>query len=377
MDLLGRSLVSTLTLTPSLLCHTLRSRLDVSLADSDTAFTDPTYAISTTSRTEWWFVVDPPRGLTLLHRSDYPPETIFPAEQTLNGAARPRRMLPLAAFDEAIHGINEKLTRLHDPPFPVATSELVAGRLYTGPMAAKYNHVLRSCASLAPVALDDRPYGPTDGDGHGDVDGGPTRYDPHFAPTFAPTRYGDRRCNRRGETKSDLTSAEQGVVSTHGNRFCTTLHALNSLVLKLSKLSTATTIYRSVAGGARGLPAGFRVVNEVGGRGVADAAFLSGTLVMADALHHAVAQGLEAERAETAERAERKERRAAEASDEASRALPQERNDDDEREDGDEDERASATASSLRGVVLAIHQSMEARGADLRFLSQYPHEMGA
>ena len=108
---------------------------------------------------------------------------------------------------------------------------------------------------------------------------------------------------------------------------------------------------------------------------MADAAFLSGTLVMADALHHAVAQGLEAERAETAERAERKERRAAEASDEASRALPDD--DDDEREDGDEDERASATASSLRGVVLAIHQSMEARGADLRFLSQYPHEMGA
>ena len=122
-------------------------------ADSDATFTDPTYAIKTTSQIEYWFVVDPPRGLTLLRRDAYPPETIFPAEQvklpspsltvhhlilspalifpaeqTLNGAARPRRMLPLAAFDEALCGINERLSRLHDPPYPVATTELVAGR---------------------------------------------------------------------------------------------------------------------------------------------------------------------------------------------------------------------------------------------------------
>ena len=157
-------------------------------------------------------------------------------------------------------------------------------------MAAKYNHVLRCCASQAPVALDDAQYGPEDDDG------GPTRYN----PTLAPTRYGDPRIKaapalvptrapRKPGGGGDPLSAEHGLVSTHGNRFVTTLHALNSLVLKLSKLATATTVYRSVAGGVSGLPAGFRLANEVGGRGVADAGFLSATLVVEDALHHAAA----------------------------------------------------------------------------------------
>ena len=59
--------------------------------------------------------------------------------------------------------------------------------------------------------------------------------------------------------KDDLAS------SCQGNRYTTTLHVLNSLVVKCSKLTVASPVYR---GSARGvLPTSFWEKNEQGVRG--------------------------------------------------------------------------------------------------------------
>ena len=53
-----------------------------------------------------------------------------------------------------------------------------------------------------------------------------------------------------------------------GNMFTTSLHAINSAVLKLSKLTKATKLYRGVAGGV--LPSAFWRANEFSVRGGVD-----------------------------------------------------------------------------------------------------------
>ena len=47
---------------------------------------------------------------------------------------------------------------------------------------------------------------------------------------------------------------------TQGNKYTTTMHTINSAVVKLSKVTTATRVYRGIAGGR--LPASFQTPNE-------------------------------------------------------------------------------------------------------------------
>ena len=63
------------------------------------------------------------------------------------------------------------------------------------------------------------------------------------------------------------------------NLYSTTLHAINSAVVKLSKLTKATKVYRGVAGGT--LPQSFQTPNEYNVCGGIEAAFMS-TTVMRD-----------------------------------------------------------------------------------------------
>jgi NLR family CARD domain-containing protein 3 len=100
------------------------------------------------------------------------------------------------------------------------------------------------------------------------------------------------------------------------NRYSTTLHAINSAIVKLSKLTYAGTVYRGVSGLA--LPPEFWVANEFGVKGGIDGAFMSTTS------HREVA--------------------------------------------------LSYAASGGKGIVFEIQQGMIDRGADISFLSQYPHE---
>ena len=58
--------------------------------DSDATFTEPTYNITSTPRTEYYFVCDPSSGLEALNLTAYPTEDA----STIVGPARPRQALP-------------------------------------------------------------------------------------------------------------------------------------------------------------------------------------------------------------------------------------------------------------------------------------------
>ena len=79
-----------------------------------------------------------------------------------------------------------------------------------------------------------------------------------------------------------------------GNRYTTTLHAMNSTVVKLSKLTTAEKkVYRGVSGGR--LPEACRVPNEFGVKGGVEAGFMHAAALclvprtertISDSFHH-------------------------------------------------------------------------------------------
>ena len=102
------------------------------------------------------------------------------------------------------------------------------------------------------------------------------------------------------------------------NKYPTTLHSINSSVIKLSKLTRATKIYRGISGMA--LPDEFWKPNEFDVRGGIESAFMSTTLDSKVAMGYA------------------------------------------------------SSDSSHMGIVIEVKQGMVNRGADISWLSQYPHE---
>jgi hypothetical protein len=114
-------------------------------------------------------------------------------------------------FEETVREVNAQL--MAADVAPVGEAELVACRLYTGPLYVKYNGVLRAAAE-----------------------------------------------RRSGGTKA-ARFAERFEELCKGNRYVTTLHSCNSSVVKLGKLTRAATVYRGVSGL---LPPEFWRPNEMG-----------------------------------------------------------------------------------------------------------------
>ena len=256
-------------------------------ADSRQAFKAFNYRTSTTSEIEWFVVSDPtgaPASFTMLvespierwrsavrrvcdrlrHKGNSIASVAiqvrgWPQEATAAGLAARRSVLPAEDF-EAIR--REKSNELQAAGIaPLGLEEFLGGRLYTGPMYTKYNTILRG--------LDDRKSGP-------------------LAALFHSL--------------------------TFGNCYTTTLHVINSAVVKLSQLTAVGTVYRGVAGS---LPAAFLERNEYGALGGVELAFLSTSLHRQTAVDYA----------------------------------------------GDE-----------TPVVIEMQMGMTGRGADLSWLSQYPLE---
>ena len=73
------------------------------------------------------------------------------------------------------------------------------------------------------------------------------------------------------------------------NKYTTTLHAINSAIVKLSKLTIAKRVYRGVQG--RTLPNEFMIPNEFGVKGGIEAAFMSTTTNKEEALKYAAGSG--------------------------------------------------------------------------------------
>jgi len=284
--------------------------------DKRVEFTAANYGTTTTSPLEYYFVADPERGLELYGRDEYPREAKLlaaaaataaatvaapaaaPADAASSaatpaaapaGAASPaaapadaaspagapaaapaaanppthaqcRVPLPPAAFGPKRARVDEQLRASGQAP--LSLHEFVATRLYTGPMFVKYNAVLRG------IDTDVRP----------------------------------------------LEARFQSLC--RGNRYASTLHCINSAVVKLSQLQRAVTVYRGVGGV---LPDSFLSPNHFNVRGGVERAFMSTTTDRQVALDY-------------------------------------------------------ASGSGGACVVFAIEQGLADRGADCSWLSQYPHE---
>ena len=255
--------------------------------DSVAQFTTGNYGVTTTSEREYWFVVDPEGGLARLGLTSWPVEQKLLAAQlareelekeekkkekkwhkrgskaiatataamaaatdkkggmpggdTAEGAVDEtvtdepgismRRARPLGGFEAEWSFIDESLEALDQ--FALRQEEFVGARLYTGPMFVKYNACLRGIGVKA--------------------------MEPHW---------------------TELCS---------GNRYTTTLHVINSAVVKLGKLQKAEKVYRGVSGGV--LPAQFLTPSEGNIQGGCEYGFLSTTTHGDVALEYAAAGG--------------------------------------------------------------------------------------
>ena len=224
-------------------------------ADSETLFSASNYGTDTTSATEHAFCAAP----------DTRKQSQWPKEGKLTGsmASRRRQPLPLAQLATRVDGKNKRLAAAKEPL--LIHAEAVGARLYTGPMFVKYNAVLRG--------------------------------------------YGSAIDFLRGQFES---------LCQH-NTYTTTLHIINSSIVKLSKLTKVEKVYRGISGGV--LPPAFWTPNDFNVCGGIESAFMSATTDPSVAQSYAGGRG-----------------------------------------------------AGKAGCVFEIQQGMVDRGADMAWISQYPHE---
>jgi len=211
--------------------------------DSNIEWTTENYKVTTTPEIEWHFVrgngEDPKiarRARSMLASSalgsgkEAPPSPRLGQEDARSGWKWPeetvntqhrRQWKDISDFKDVFDGINAKLKEKGEQPLELV--EWIGGRLYTGPMFEKYNAVNRG----------------------GAVKTG--RQSEHMVKKF-----------------NDLC---------RGNRYCTTIHAINSALIKLSKLEKADKLYRGTQRGV--LPDCFWHEDESGVRGGIEYGFLS------------------------------------------------------------------------------------------------------
>ena len=132
---------------------------------------------------------------------------------------------------------------------PLMIEELIGARLFTGPMYLKYNSVLRNIGKLR-LQTDD-----------------------------SSTLTGDELVHQLKKMEGD------GNAATHGNLYITTLHVINSAVIKLGKLTRATKVYRGIS--KRTLPAELQRPNLYNVRGGIEFGFTSCSLSREEALKYA------------------------------------------------------------------------------------------
>eukprot|EP00457_Paulinella_chromatophora_P000677 gb/GEZN01000677.1/.p1 GENE.gb/GEZN01000677.1/~~gb/GEZN01000677.1/.p1 ORF type:complete len:1038 (-),score=126.73 gb/GEZN01000677.1/:748-3453(-) len=225
--------------------------------DSKTLFSNMNYCVDTNSRIEWHFVVCPDKALAKLDIQAWPVEN----RAGLNTSRR-RVAQPIEAFDAKVAALNTRLQA--KGILGLQRAEVIGLRLYTGPMFMKYNTLLRGLSS------------------------------------------GLEWMEKQFQTLCQ------------GNTYTTTVHVINSALVKLGSLTKAEVVYRGISGGK--LPEEFHKFDEFNVRGGVETAFMSTTRDRQVALEYA---GL---------------------------------------------------APNQASMVMEIKMGMVDRGADLSWISQYPHE---
>ena len=261
--------------------------------DSKVKLTARNYGIETTSALEWRFVAEPQRppkdGWPLeskLVGIDGPPTAAHSEverKKLIEAGARPRVALSLGALELRMETKNGELRALGEPP--LILEEGLGVRLYTGPLFVKYVGVMRGLNSEV---------------------------------AFLRTQMVRLCCAAAiAEKYTSGALTFDAMRASHLNTYTSTIHAINSAIVKLSKLTVATKVFRGMH--SMVLPPQFQTVNEYGVKGAIESGFMSTTTAREVAMSYA-AQG------------------------------------------------------STAGHILEMQQGMIDRGADIRFLSQYPHE---
>jgi len=233
------------------------------MVDSKIEF-ETTNGTKSRANVEWEFVVCPKK--TAWREDSDEPQTYYPERSGMREVHPEwcRKPLSLEAMMQRLEDLcNSRLRK--DGHSEMIKEELVGGRLYTGPMYIKYNAVLRA--------------------------------------------------------KSKVPFLQQQCKELcKGNDYVTTIHATNSCVIKLSKLTKACKVWRGIKDAK--LPKEFWVPNELGVRGGIEYGFSSTTTEKEQAMTYAMMGA----------------------------------------RDGD------------AMTIFEMRMGMVDRGADLSWLSQYPHE---
>ena len=236
--------------------------------DSSLGFNTTNYNTRTTSSIEYLFVADSTvalaqssSGMSGMELDGVRLES-FPVERMDMDPALRRVPKPLDSFDHMLDRVNRQLDQQRETK--MIRDELIGARLYTGPMYMKYNSVLRAGSGVPYIV----------------------------------------------KTNAELC---------RGNQYTTTLHVINSSIVKLGKITRACKVYRGISKGT--LPDDFWRRNVLNVRGGVEFGFMSTTRDLETARFY-----------------------------------------------------AGETAQSSVGMIFEIEQGMVDRGADLSWLSQYPHE---
>ena len=307
--------------------------------DSRTPFTASNYGVTTSSEQEWLFVVEAAEGLKSLGREAYAEEAV----SKLPDRSRCRRPRALAEVLQEMGRVNERLRAVHEPT--LIRQEVVAARLCAlcaaldprtaagwfhspalSPLPLSLSlslslHWVVVCMPWRPLVLPSLSVAVS---GHAFADTGPlfVKYNGvlrglHSDSPFLRAQMVQLCCPSgvAAQYAAGETSFEAALGTM--NKYTTTIHAINSAIVKSAKLTFASKIYRGVAGFS--LPVEFWEPNAVGVRGGVERAFLSTTT------ERSVAMGY-------------------------------------------------ASGGASMGLVFEIQQGMVDRGADVSWLSQYPHE---
>ncbi len=121
---------------PKKLLYEAMEREHCNSSDSDLEFFAANYGVQTTSKIEWNFVIDPSeKKLAELNIEEWP------SESKLDPNLR-RKPLSLDSFEDDLAEVNDKLQRIGMPRMTLV--ELIALRIYSGPMGVKFNKMIRS-----------------------------------------------------------------------------------------------------------------------------------------------------------------------------------------------------------------------------------------
>ena len=236
-------------------------------SESHETFNTTNYGVATTSATEWKFVVEPmapPEG-------GWPFETKNTEIEDDSGALRSIKRAALGR-DELLQRMQVRNEKLNEKGEPVLIEpELIAARAYTGPLFFKYNGVLRG--------LDTEKYN---------------------APNILKNNM-IMLCCPRATFEAYIGTVDEGSLWKQAdgtlsyaealkdlNKYTTTLHCINSAIVKAGKLTNACVVYRGVSGGK--LPDSFWEPDEYGCCGGVEPGFMSTTQSMAVATGYASGQ---------------------------------------------------------------------------------------